>query len=68
MRLIAVTEDDIKQLMGSLELEKFQMMPFINRGMGADIKANENDISEIHRRFHYVVVGWLRQHGSDYPT
>jgi len=58
MRLIAVEEKDIKTLMESLELEKFQ------------IRDNPNLLSleDMHRRFHYVVCTWAQEHGSNYPN
>ena len=58
MRLIAVEEKDIKALMESLELEKFQIQN----------NATVLRVEEIHRRFHSVVCKWAQEHGYNYPN
>ena len=55
MRVIAVTEKDIKALMEQLEFEKLKLT------------GHQKPVDEIHRRFHYIVVCWLQEQGSSYP-
>ena len=64
MRLIAVEEKDIKNLMEKLELEKL----LVGLNLSSCESATAFSIDEVHRRFHYVVCSWVQEHGSNYPN
>lgn len=56
MKVIVINERDIKQLIDSLKLEKMEL------------SGTQLTEGEIHRRFHYIVVNWVQEHGSSYPN
>ncbi len=55
MKVIVINESDITALIASLELEKFKLT------------GSQKSETEIHRRFHYLVVSWFQKQGSSYP-
>lgn len=59
MRAIIIQEKDCKALLDSLELEK-------HNDFAVKRKPDEPwTAEEMHRRFHFVVVKWLQEQGSD---
>ncbi len=58
MKQIVINENDVQDLIKSLELEKFKIF---EEGKGLRLT------DMIHRKFHYVVVSWVQKHGSSWP-
>jgi len=56
MRAIIIEDKDAKSLLEKLELEKFKRD-------GLRSSDEPASLSDIHRRFHYVVTKWLQEQG-----
>jgi hypothetical protein len=55
VRAIIIEDKDGAALVASLELSKFQQQE--------RSPLDRQELSDMHRQFHYVVVNWLQSHG-----
>ena len=67
MRVIIIQDSDAANLLDLLELEKFkdpQML--VNNDTWHAIPENTRDqmLSDLHRKFHYIVCRWLEEQGA----
>jgi hypothetical protein len=60
MKAIIITDQDAKALLDQLELASLKENNIMRRD-----PTNPPSVEEIHRAFHYVVYGWLRDQGAD---
>lgn len=58
MKAIIIQDKDAKALLDQLELKKLQGVTHMDK-----VGPPEQWISNMHRRFHYVVVNWLQEQG-----
>ena len=58
MKVIQITDEDAKELVKTLELEK-------HRSKEASSDQERQRWNEMHRAFHYHVVSWLHKHGAN---
>ncbi len=66
MKAIIIEEKDCKALLGRLKLESFNNYgDRVSEIYGISEEVRAAYISEVHRRFHYVVTTWLQEQGSD---
>lgn len=59
MKIVQVTDNDCKQLLQDLRLEKLDP-----RQQWFEVEG-ESASGSVHRAFHYVVVKWLQKHGAN---
>lgn len=69
MRAIIIDDKDARALLDQLKLESWQHAPssaVVRIGEQYKMPKHELDalVHEIHRRFHYVVTGWLQDQGA----
>lgn len=71
MRVAIVKDEDSLALLDALELAKFTTKPHgtnintITERHGLTERELEFIVGDIHRRFHYIVTGWLQKQGLD---
>ena len=58
MKQIVLQDEDFKELLNSLQFEKFKEGEFAS-------EKNLGRISSIHRKFCYTVTRWAQKHGAD---
>ena len=59
MKVIQITDDDCKQLLQDLRLEK------LDPRQRWDLPPNTDARTAAHRAFHYTVTKWLQKHGAN---
>jgi hypothetical protein len=69
MRAIIIDDKDARALLDQLRLESWQYSPSSTvMRIGEQYNMPKQDLDamvhEVHRRFHYVVTGWLQDQGA----
>lgn len=65
MRAIIIDDKDAKALLDKLKLQSFDTYgDRVSEIYGIPVEARKAYIEEIHRRFHFVVCGWLQEQGA----
>ena len=62
MRIIAIEEKEIQQVIDQLELEKFRNLK------GKESIEYNQAVSDVHRKFHFIMVRFFQDQGSSFPN
>lgn len=70
MRAIIIDDKDARALLDQLRLEQFEVprsggtIANLAASAGVPDAVLRQIVSDVHRRFHYVVTGWLQEQGA----